>query len=1803
MGDRFAGLGSASTLGSLAVVVTLAVTVAGTHAGTPPDAAGSILCRQAKAVRPKGATASAAGADTRTHPVVEVEDRFTAEAPASLQVRRTRALCLPAIEGEAIVTLAGTGFAAIDVRPPRGTERPDGGSNQLLRGAFGELTVEVNGLARLLTGATLAPGAAGTNGFEGGLSDFSCYRVQATGDDGNLGTRSFTTADGRWTLRVQKPRRLCIPANGDITDGSGASDYLCYKAKSKRGADAPARGDLVSSTTTFGQEILRVGHASELCFPTERTTIPPDDEVELAITPPAPGIEWRETADFQATATLGDGSTEDWTERVTWTSSDEDTAPLVDDGPGVSGRFRGIDPGTVTIRATDVATGATATASLTVRWSLERIVIEPAQVNRAVGQKEVYQATGHFPNGVTHNVTPRLVYSSSDPAVAAASNAAASPSRVEAMGFGTATITACDPVTDICTGPDDDAEMIVLGGLQSIRIEPGTRQAVLPGQGANFTAIGHFADGRENNLTQKVTWTSTDPGVVSAPNAAPNRGRMIGGSPGGAYIRAIDPKTGVQSPPHEVFTLGDLRNIDIIPFQARAVRPPGSRRFKALGFHGGGGFLNLTQQVEWSSETPAIGLAPNDPGDRSRIDTGGAGGFSLVRAHEPVSAITSRDAYFWSLGQLESVSVSNHIFGRFPPHNRIAVGETQLVRAHGVFESGTVNLLVFSPDTTQLVSSDPAVAEIVDGIRVRGVAPGTFTLQATDTVSGITSDEAAFIVQGDVERMELHGVTRARVGDTVGYEVRGHFSPGIVTIFTGPVDYASSNPALAQVTQSGQRKGRVQCLAPGTVTISATDPRTGVSSTDTGDDITLVILPDEPPVQVTIQPPVSRIPVGGFDDFTATAHFSSGQTLNVTQQADWSSSATAVAQITPTPEHGDSHTVGVSAGVAFVTAAYAGVSSADSGHDAVVFVDDAVEIDVYPSTAVIGLDETRTIQATAELAGGGVINVTNQVEFLSLDANVADFLDPNAPNVLTGLAVGDATLDVGFPGGARGTATISVSETTTTTSTSTTTSTTIPGGGFELVIEPADQAVDFGEDAYFSATLTGPGGTTEDVTKRVRWKVADKRIASGNGGTLATHDPGSTTVTAVDPTTGASASAANLTVRWSLDGITLYPRQVNRGVGDYERFEAIGHFPKGRDVPITGRLVYTSSAPAVASVEPNASWPSQVVAKAEGEATITACDPISSICSTAGGGDAALLVAGGLQSIELQPGGVAKQFPGGSQQYTAIGHYDDGTSVDITASVEWTSSSPAVALASNLDGTRGRVYALSAGLSFIRARDPETEIESFSQPFYTIGPIQQIFLDMPDPFQVGSSALVGATALHQGGAERNVTQQVTWGSRTPAIATAPNDPAAKNRIDGVGIGTARIFATDPSSGVTSDDGEVLVYGDLAALHAAWQGGGWPPNRVGIGGTRTYTATGIFEGGYFQRFTGGSRPFHLVSSDPAVAEVVDDTTVVGVGPGTTTITAVDDATGVTGNGAALTVQGNIQRIVLEPAMKLRGLHEYQAFTATGYFPPDGVTANVTQNLIYESSNPSVAVVFNDPAINKSTIFTVGPGTTVISATDPATGVSSSDSGDDAIVEVIDGVPDQIVISPPFAFRMLGGTEEFTAVAHYPDGTTINVTQQVEWSSSASSVAGAFLQNRKSLFRARSPGVATITATHPSGVTSTASGHDALMEVDAVRSLTIHPSFRRLEVGQTEEFTVIATLARGGERNVTQAAFYNASTYSPYVVNPFVDPNRRSLVQAVGPGVVDLFAFHGFRQTKARIIVVAVGGSPSGAFLSE
>ncbi len=189
---------------------------------------------------------------------------------------------------------------------------------------------------------------------------------------------------------------------------------------------------------------------------------------------------------------------------------------------------------------------------------------------------------------------------------------------------------------------------------------------------------------------------------------------------------------------------------------------------------------------------------------------------------------------------------------------------------------------------------------------------------------------------------------------------------------------------------------------------------------------------------------------------------------------------------------------------------------------------------------------------------------------------------------------------------------------------------------------------------------------------------------------------------------------------------------------------------------------------------------------------------------------------------------------------------------------------------------------------------------------------------------------------------------------------------------------------------------------------------------------------------------------------------------------------------------------LQRITLGPSKASRSVGEAQHFTAMGHYS-DGTTRNITQRLDYRSSDPTVAKP-NNAKPDRSRVDALAPGTVTITATDLTTGVSTHASGDDATFTVV-GALERITLAPSVITRPTGQTQRLTATAHYTGGTTRNITQRLDYSSSNPEVAAVPNQKGdKSRVEIVGVGTAMISAVDPvSGVTSTASGGDASVTV--------------------------------------------------------------------------------------------------------
>jgi len=307
---------------------------------------------------------------------------------------------------------------------------------------------------------------------------------------------------------------------------------------------------------------------------------------------------------------------------------------------------------------------------------------------------------------------------------------------------------------------------------------------------------------------------------------------------------------------------------------------------------------------------------------------------------------------------------------------------------------------------------------------------------------------------------------------------------------------------------------------------------------------------------------------------------------------------------------------------------------------------------------------------------------------------------------------------------------------------------------------------------------------------------------------------------------------------------------------------------------------------------------------------------------------------------------------------------------------------------------------------------------------------------------------------------------------------------------------------------------------------------------------------------------------------------------------------------------------LQSIALAPATHQRVVGQIQTYVATGTYS-DASTKLVTQKLVYSSSDLNVAVALNDP-VSKSQVQAVAAGTATISAMDPSSGISTTDSGGDATLTVI-VVPtptgptptgptptgptptpllQSISLDPATHQRVVGQTQSYIATGHYDDGSMQNLTQKLNYSSSDTSVAVApNTAGAKSKVTAVGPGVTTISAVDPSsGISTSDSGGDATLTVivaptptgptptgptptgptptPLLQSISLSPPTHVRAVGQTQAYVATGHYSDGSTRNLTPKLTYSSS--DPQVAVATNDATSKSLVDAVAPGKATISA---------------------------
>jgi len=502
--------------------------------------------------------------------------------------------------------------------------------------------------------------------------------------------------------------------------------------------------------------------------------------------------------------------------------------------------------------------------------------------------------------------------------------------------------------------------------------------------------------------------------------------------------------------------------------------------------------------------------------------------------------------------------------------------------------------------------------------------------------------------------------------------------------------------------------------------------------------------------------------------------------------------------------------------------------------------------------------------------------------------------------------------------------------------------------------------------------------------------------------------------------------------------------------------------------------------------------------------------------------------------------------PTTTAQFTATGKFSDNSTQNLTTSVSWTSSSPAVATISNTSGTKGVATGVSGGATTITASSGSVSgtgtlnVSSATLNSLTVTPTSP-------SIDVGTQQQFTATGNFSDGTEQDISNLATWSSSATNVAGVTSNS---------GLATGKNQGTTT---ITATFGSASAHATLTVTLANLVSIGVKPEAATIAKqtTQQFNVTGTFSDGSTRNLT--NQVTSWTSSATAVATVAPSGLVSGLTPGSATITAnvgsVSDSTLLTVSNATLSsIAVAPSGASLQPNAKLN-------FTAVGTFS-DSSTQNLTGQVTWSSDNTAAATVSNLSG-TKGVVKGVAAGTANIIAA--MLGVTGSSP-----VTVTSAVLTSIKVSTTGApFTAPAGQVQYMATGTYSDGSTQNLTTAVTWISSNPAVA-TITQN--GLATGQGAGSTTITATQDSvvGTTELAVTASKLVSV----SVTSPNSSSKLASQTSVQLKATGTFEDGTTQDLTDSATWTSSDATVATVS-----STNGVVRGVAPGTATIRAVFG------------------------
>ena len=602
--------------------------------------------------------------------------------------------------------------------------------------------------------------------------------------------------------------------------------------------------------------------------------------------------------------------------------------------------------------------------------SVTELKIFPSESTVEIGEQVEVSAVVTYSDNTTEDVTDQTTWNSMLPTILSLS---VSPNNSIILGVSTG----IGMISANFQGLSSNAMVTVTNAsLVGIEVTP-VDHTMAVGVSRNFMATGIFSDATRANITNQVTWSSSDDSIATVSNDQNAKGSVSGKGVGNATITAsynsITESADITIDPSFILSIA------LTPLNS-TVAKSSVVQYMATAQYSGGALVDISSIVNWTSSNTSVASVSNMLGSSGKATALNAGQTTIRASLLGFFAETTLNV---NAATLSSIDIS-------PLSSSAPAGSHAQFNVSGTYSDGSVQDLT---EQASWSSSHPLTFSVsnVNGSKGHGVAllAGNATVSAS--IGGFTASTGFTVSSATLVSI---AVNPASISLSIGLgqplQALGTFSDLSVRDITNEVVWSVANPALATVSNAFGSIGQLVPKALGVTNIIASSGIVTGATVLTGTNATLL--------SISLAPASVGTALGQIQKLVATGLYSDGSTADITNLVTWATTTPTL--VNPSNALGfNGFIYSLAQGVANVTASLGVVSQNTS---VTVSSPDLLSITVTPNTGAIIVLGNKQFKAMGLYTDGVSRDITTLVTWTenSLIGSI------NSNGLFTGINVG-----------------------------------------------------------------------------------------------------------------------------------------------------------------------------------------------------------------------------------------------------------------------------------------------------------------------------------------------------------------------------------------------------------------------------------------------------------------------------------------------------------------------------------------------------------------------------------------------------------------------------------------------------------------------------------------------------------------------------------------------------------------------------------------------------------------------------